>query len=330
MPHNDKKTSPRIAIIGAGMAGISSAQTLRQHDLDVTLFEKSRGVGGRLATRRNEAGESFDHGAQYMTTRSSEFISFVSALQNDGAAARWQPHLVDAAAAHHPWFVGTPGMNALLKPLAQNLDVRTRVTITGLQRHRLGWQLLTADGTLPDTYEVVISTAPSVQTRALFAFDAAMQKLLDTVIMAPCWTLMITFAMPLDVAFDAHRFENGAVSWMARQASRPGRIDARHSWVVHASADWSAEHLELTPAQAAASMQQELSGAISQSLPDVSYAQAHRWRYAMTTQALGQPFLATDDHSLFAGGDWCLGASVECAYQSGNAIADAALKKLRA
>jgi len=305
------------------MAGISCAHALQQRDFAVTLFDKSRGIGGRLATRRIEGGDSFDHGAQYITTRSADFSAFINGLRQDGAAAQWQPRLSSDASEHHAWFVGTPGMSALLKPLARNLVIRLNATVSALERSGNGWQLRTADGALSEPYDVVISTAPPVQTRALFAVDPALQKPLDAVSMAPCWTLMVTFVAPLDVDFDARRFDEGAISWLARQASRPEHGGNRKAWVVHAGAQWSAEHLELTPEQAANVMQAELSRTIGRTLPEVSFVLAHRWRYAMTTQPLGQPFLASAGRSLFAGGDWCLGARVECAYQSGVAIAEA-------
>jgi renalase len=328
MQHDRKTYSPRIAIIGAGMAGISCAHALQQQDLAVTLFDKSRGIGGRLATRRTDGGDSFDHGAQYITTRSADFSAFIDRLRHDGAAAEWQPRL-GTDAEHHPWFVGTPGMSALLKPLAEKLDIRLSTTVSTLEKSGNAWQLHRADGALSEPYDVVISTAPPVQTRALFADDPLMQTSLDAVSMAPCWTLMIAFTAPLDVDFDARRFDTGAISWLARQASRPEHGGNLNAWVVHAGAEWSAEHLELTPEQAAGAMQQELARTVGQASPDTIFVQAHRWRYAMTTQALGQPFLANTDRSLFAGGDWCLGASVECAYQSGVAIAEAVSKRLR-
>jgi renalase len=324
-----RASMPRIAIIGAGMAGLSCAFALQQHDHRVTLFEKSRGIGGRLATRRTQAGDSFDHGAQYITTRSKAFGGFMDTLVQQGAAALWQPHLDDGAQDHHAWFVGTPGMSALLKPVAQGLDVRLSTAIAPLERSAQGWQLRTADGAPLGDYDVVISTAPPVQTRALFAIDPSMQKPLDAVSMAPCWTLLIVFSAPLAVDVDARRYGSGAIGWMARQASRPGHAEDTQAWVVHASAQWSAAHLELSPEQAASRMQHELSGAIGHALPSVVFAQAHRWRYAMTTQPLGQPFLANREHSLFAGGDWCLGASVESAYESGTAIARAVADKLK-
>ncbi len=331
MQHDKKARAPRIAIIGAGMAGISCAQKLHGHGLDATVFEKSRGIGGRLSTRRHAAGDSFDHGVQYITVQTPEFAAFIAALQSHGSAAPWSPRDKTHTPAHrHPWFVGTPGMSALLKPLVQNLDLHGETTITALQPDDDGWQLQTADGATTEHFDVVISTAPVVQTRALLTVEPAMQAQLDAVTMAPCWTLMLTFRTPLDPGFDAHRFDSGTTSWLARQASRPGHTVAHDAWVLHASAQWSAENLELTPDEAATLLKQDLARAIGQTLPEMTFSQAHRWRYAMTTLSLGRPFLANADQSLFAGGDWCLGARVECAYQSGIAIADAVAKRLHA
>ena len=330
MPHHTPMTKPRIAIIGAGMAGISCASVLQQRGLPATLFEKSRGLGGRLATRRNEAGESFDHGAQYITTQSPEFSAFIDARHGEGAAATWQPRISDEAARHHhPWLVGTPGMNALLKPLARSLDIRLDATVTALRRQGRQWQLHTADSALPDLFDVVICTAPVAQTHKLLAVEPSLQKQLESVTMAPCWALMISFAAPLDVDFDARRFnDDDAAAWLARQGSRPGHVEGRNAWVMHASPRWSAEHLELTPEQAITVLQQHLSRVLGRELPANRFAQTHRWRYAMTVQPLGQPFLANAEQNLFAGGDWCLGARVECAYQSGVTIATAVAKKL--
>jgi len=322
-PSSQHRT-PRIAIIGAGMAGISCAQALRQAGQHSTLFEKSRGSGGRLATRRNEAGDHFDHGAQYLTSRTTDFSDWLGALQSQGSVATWEPQLADSASAnHHPWMVGTPAMNALLKPLASALDIRTQTAINALQRDGRGWRLLTESGLLPDTFDFVISTVPCPQARALLAVDPALRAQLDAVTMAPCWALMITFGTPLAVDFDARRFDTGATAWLARQASRLGHMGNNHAWVLHASADWSADQLDLSPDEAAALLLRDLARVTGRSLPEVTFALAHRWRYALTTQPLGLPFLANADDTLFVAGDWCLGARVECAYQSGVAVAQA-------
>ena len=57
-----------IAIIGAGISGCSCAHQLTQAGHQVTVVEKGRGVGGRMATRRMD-GARIDHGAQFFTAR---------------------------------------------------------------------------------------------------------------------------------------------------------------------------------------------------------------------------------------------------------------------
>ena len=320
--------APHVAVIGAGMAGVSCAAQLQQRGVAVTLFEKSRGLGGRLATRRSEAGVAFDHGAQYITAHAPAFAQQLERLREAGSAAVWQPRRDATRAAAHPWQVGTPGMSALLKPLAATLDLRTQHSIDVLRHAGDGWQLCRDGITLAERYAAVVSTAPAPQSRALLAIEPALQQPLDEVRMAPCWALMLCLREPLPVDFDAQRHDRGAIAWLARQASRPGHATAAQAWVVHASPEWSLEHLELSADAAALALQRELAQALGMPLPAVSFAQAHRWRYALTTRALGQSFLASADGSLLTGGDWCLGPRVECAWQSGVAMAEALAQRL--
>lgn len=70
---------PRFAVVGAGLSGLMCARTLQDHGLDVTVFEKSRGLGGRMANRRAEPNLRFDHGAQYFTARDHNFALYVQA-----------------------------------------------------------------------------------------------------------------------------------------------------------------------------------------------------------------------------------------------------------
>ena len=69
----------RIAIIGAGLAGLTCGKALQQAGHDVVIFEKSRGIGGRLATRRAEPFY-FDHGVAAFTASDDAFQGFVNQL----------------------------------------------------------------------------------------------------------------------------------------------------------------------------------------------------------------------------------------------------------
>ncbi|HEX5304562.1 MAG TPA: FAD-dependent oxidoreductase [Dyella sp.] len=317
--------SPRIAIIGAGMAGLTCAHQLRQQGWSPVIFEKSRGIGGRLATRRTDSGDTYDHGAQFVTARDPAFSDLLRMLQHAGAAGVWSPRLpANAPRPAHTWWIGTSGMSALLKPLAASLDVRLRAAVSSLRRHAGQWELRLAELEHVELFDAVVVTAPAPQARALLADVSSLAEALENVAIAPCWAAMFAFEAPWDVPFEAARFDTGPIAWITRESSRPGLAGRSDRWLVHAAPDWSDAHLEHAPEDILPLMQAALAeqaGGVA--LPPIAFAQAHRWRYAMTTRPLGQPFLADAAQWLWVGGDWCLGARVESAYLSGAAMAQA-------
>jgi len=200
-------------------------------------------------------------------------------------------------------------MNALVKPMAEGIDIRLGAAVTP-ERDGAGWRI--GD----EVFDRVISTVPVVQARVLFP---EMQEALASVEVAPCWTLMVAFQQATGWP-DMARSREADLAWIARNSSKPQRDAEPECWVVHASPAWSATHLELEK-DAARDRLLDLLRAARGDLPDIAYSVAHRWRYAMTLKPLGQPYAASDDGTLLIGGDWCLGARVEDAWESGNAMA---------
>lgn len=326
----DHPATPRIAIIGAGMAGITCAHALQQIGCLPVVLEKSRGIGGRLATRRTVEGDYFDHGAQYITARQASFQLMLQSLERLQTAATWNP--IDPARITpppQPWMVGIPGMRALLEPLADALELHTQSAVTALRRSPQGWHLETDTEATFEPFDAVVCTAPAAQCHALFSHFPALQAALAQVRMAPCWAAMLRYADALPASFDARRYRTGAIGWLARQSSRPGYPGKPHSWVLHASAAWSQSHLETPAEQVLVQLQRELESLLGCGLPPLSYAAVHRWRYALTTVPLGQACLANDDDALYAAGDWCLGARVESAHASGLAAAAAVARRFQ-
>ena len=208
-------TSRHIAIVGAGMAAIACARTLVQAGHTVTVFEKSRGPGGRMSTRESAFG-TFDHGAQYFTVRDARFTQ---ALQTTPGLCRpWSANTVRVLDSHgrvaaaalpgrDAHWVPTPGMNALLrawaKPLldAGQLLVNTRVTALEQDSlHKKKWQLRTAgdDGSthVYGGFDDVVLAIPHPQAQELLASTpkgAALAKKTAKVSVAPCWTLMLAY-----------------------------------------------------------------------------------------------------------------------------------------
>lgn len=303
------------------MAGITTAHILSENGLSPTIFEKSRGIGGRLATRREQNGFSFDHGAQFITARTDAFKTFTAKAIDQKTLKSWQP------GDRTDWFVGTPSMNAFLKPHSEHLDIRLQSSVTEIKRHYKKWQLFLEDTPQEDPFDLVISTVPAPQAKALISSEIGLTEILRHVGIMPCWTLMVAFETPFEAGFEAQRFLDNDIAWLSHNGSRPDRT-TKNCWTVHASPAWSEEHLEADPAEVADALIEKLDTLTSASLPQIVHKKAHRWRYAQTDMPLGQPYLSNSDQTLFVGGDWCLGARVECAYESGSAMAQAVLETI--
>jgi predicted NAD/FAD-dependent oxidoreductase len=300
-----------IALIGAGMAGLACARHLAQAGHAPVLFDKGRGIGGRLATRRAD-GLQFDHGAQYVNAHTPGFAALLAELAETGAAQPWP----DGTGRSHT--VGTPGMASLAKAMASGLTIHQTAQVSAITRSGEGWRLRIGD-TDHEAARVVI-TIPAPQVASLLGPDHPLAQAVSAVRLAPCLTLMAAIRAP--APFITRNQPDDDLAWIAQDSSKPGRPTGEVTlWVAQASPAFSTQHLEKDPAAIAALMLPLLCERLGASPDAVTLAAAHRWRYARVTAPLGQPFLATTDATLYLGGDWCLGPRVEAAWTSGTAIA---------
>jgi renalase len=140
----------KAAIIGAGLAGLSCARTLRRAGFFVEVFEQARIIGGRIATTRI-GGDTFDHGAQYLTARSQEFGEYLTEISGLGYAGRWTPRAALNGAGGDgqtsPWVVGTPGMASVVRPLTESVRTSTGKRVHTLEQRDKGWHVRFEDET---------------------------------------------------------------------------------------------------------------------------------------------------------------------------------------
>lgn len=311
----------RIAIIGAGMAGLACAQGLTQAGLRPVLFDKGRGIGGRLATRR-APGLQFDHGAQYVTARDPRFIASLAGLEAAGHVARWDDGQSTGRNTGSARWVGTPGMSSLAKGLAKDLagdlDLHQGARITAIRPAGAGW--LVSDGQTDHPFDRVVVTVPAPQVADLLGQDHPLVSALAPVRMDPCLTLMAGINAP--AAFVTCEDADHPLTWIAQDSSKPGRPQGQGvAWVAQASVGFSEQFLEDSAEAQLARMLPLLCDRLAVSADRVSHAAVHRWRYARVATPLGQPFLRDGAATLYLGGDWCLGARVEAAWISGASIA---------
>lgn len=317
-------SSWHIAVVGAGMAGLSCATHLQQHGMQVTVFEKSRGAAGRMSTRRVDDWQC-DHGAQYFTASDPAFRVALAAWQQAGVAQLWSPRLQvlgDSSRTTDPSverFVGVPRMTAPARLMAESLNVETQSTVRALRRDASGWQLQSDEhGWHAQRFDAVLLAVPAPQAEPLVRPHVPdLAALAESATMYASWALMLQYAAPLSLPFDAAFVNQGPLRWIARDNSKPGR-GSQETWLLHASAEWSEAHLE----QDAESVAKELIAAfveLGASAPQTWLA--HRWRYANTGPVLQQACAWSTEHALGLCGDWLHGGKVEGAWLSGRKLA---------
>ena len=340
--------SKNMAVIGAGMAGVACARTLAQAGHKVTLFEKSRSLGGRMATRTSAFG-TFDHGAQYFTVRDPRFALALDTTP--GLCKPWSANSVQVLdelgritatglPAKEKHWVPVPSMNALVtqwaQPLADLHCVEMETRVTRLERDALNakkWQLRT-DGPgdaqhVYSDFDCVLLAMPSVQARDLLKASkqaAKFAKQIDEVVVAPCWTLMLAFPQAMQPGlgalgpqWNAARSSHHRITWLSRESSKPRRAGVER-WTVQASAAWSQEHLEDDAPRVQAKLLKAFAE-VTGIRAEPSHVDIQRWRYAKTAQPLGQSHLWDAKTGIGVCGDWCLGHRVEDAFVSGLELA---------
>ncbi|MEO0607170.1 MAG: FAD-dependent oxidoreductase [Pseudomonadota bacterium] len=313
----------KIAIIGAGLSGLVLATRLSLRH-QVTVFEKARGPGGRMSTRRaNRFG--FDHGAQYFTAESDAFKRFIETYRAEGLIEIWPETISlygDAKVSSKTKWVAAPGMNAICKAFAKQVELQTGFHVEALEREPSGWRVIDKMGSHVGPFDWVISTAPAPQSAAVLPDTFSGQEALARVRMSGCFSLMLGFDKPLNLPWDAYKSGDPPIGWITLNSDKPRRNNDP-SLLIQSSNEWAETYLEGDPDDISKILLDAAADLIEQDLSDAVHQSLHRWRYAATPQPAGVPFLMDEDLNLAACGDWCLGSKIESAFLSADALARA-------
>lgn len=317
-----------VCVVGAGIAGLTAAGELAARGLDAVVLEKSRGLGGRAATRRVGTNRA-DHGAQHVTVRDERFRHRIEAWAAEGRVAEWSRgfhHLRDgrleAPSDGHPRYALPEGMNTLGKLLAEGIEVRRRTRATAVRRIGGGWRV-ELEGGDPLTAHRVVIAIPAGQARELLAdtpLPDGVASALDAVAFDPCWAVIAGYPPEAAPPWRGVQVEGDpVVAWVAHDSGK--RTDPEETvLVLHSTPELAHAFGRDRPDEAAPRLLAAAAEALGGWIEAPRWRDHQRWRYALARTPHPEACLPAGEGLVLAG-DWCGGARVEAAYLSGLAAA---------
>ncbi len=342
-----------IGIIGAGIAGLTAGRILAKAGHEVIIFEKSRGYGGRMATRYFHEDHSVkaDHGAGFFTADSEEFKSFISELEDKELVKEWTQdlgyHDGKELLSKHPnresqsFYVAPNGINSIGKYLSRWVDVKLEERVSGITLiggspvKKKQWMLNLQSF---NTYELdaIIIATPGVQAYGLVQTaqdETAVRKLIreiDEITYNPSYSVMFGYEGAETPDWKAFSSNNAKISFVANESSKRD-TGSELVLVAHSSADFARSNSKMDSVQVAETISAELGSIIGNWATRPAWAQVHYWRYSSAIKNLKMPFMELEDHPapLALIGDYFEKPGVEGAFLSGYKLAHHWLNKFK-
>jgi renalase len=330
-----------VVIVGAGLAGSICAKKLAEKGYKILVLEKSRGVGGRAATRRIE-GWVVDHGLQYLKIQPEpepELAVLLKQLCDRQIIELWHGNVYElntekSLQATPPAirYIAPEGMTAIAKFLCQDLPVWQQCLVKAIapeenKQWRVSYE--SVDGNLNSIQaKAIVITMPAPQAVPILQSSGSIPAdflfQITTVEYSPCIAVMAEYSQDRDRDLPPWQavkiIDDPDLAWIALD-SKKRKTPKQPIFVLHSTAQFARDYFDRQDFNSVA--QNLLSSAAKLLLPWLDRPekfQVHRWRYALTTNALSVPYLSTREPLPLVGcGDWCGGKFAESAFSSGMA-----------
>ena len=316
----------KMAIIGAGLSGLLVANELKDY-FDITIFEKSRSVGGRLATRYAGPYE-FDHGAQFFCANNKDFISFANNLLVKGVIEKWHAKFAEFDGdkinttrywnGSYPHYVGIPKMNSIAKYLAQDLNIKLNTKIVKVNKQNNKWQLFSSEDGYYDNFDWLIIAIPLAQAEEFISLYSNDIKEIKDIKMSSCYALMLGFTKQLDLTFDIALVKNTDISLISVNSTKPKR-NSDFSMIVLSTNKWADANIDQDNSFVMNHLLKEASYVLKKSVRDAEHIDLHKWRYANSSQVNISPLVYQNIQLAFCG-DWAVRGTLQGAFLSATNI----------
>lgn len=348
--------SSRVAVIGAGLAGMACAQRLRGAGVETVVLDRGRGPGGRTSTRRVELPDGhevhFDHGAPYLHVHDEDFAQIVAQWRAEGACQAWAPSVVcceHGVLAHKEpepdLVVGVPTMNAICRHMGEGIPARYGQTVSALTHEQGSWRLehiwqedgIELTGEIGAQRVVLATSLPQAQRLIELHTlgDALGGPMPHTRTVWVCMLVLRAADFTLPDVIEVR--DGGPLAMLVRDDAKPGRDrdESRSVWVLYAQEGWSARHRETPEKTVRKSLTDAFMALLNAhqhrtfSRGDVIYSLAHRWGHAGSEETIDAGCVYDASRGIGVCGDaFAGGRGGQSAVMSGRELADAVLASL--
>lgn len=332
----------KIGIIGAGMAGLTAGRILARAGHEIIVFEKSKGFGGRMSTRRPKISprQIMDHGAPFISGTTKEFQDFINELEENNVIKKW----TDTFSSYRDgqivseipgsdgkqYYIAPEGMNSIGKFLGRWLDfqmnekVGALTYIGGSRIKKSPWMINSSTINVFESDAVIIAT-PAIQAYGLLSTAQDERELrrmitvLDDISYSSTYSFMAGYGERQPFGYKAVKCDHPVLGWICNESSKretSGKINI----VAHTTDSYTKKAFGEKETE---EINDDIMAALGEILGSWAgrpeWHESHLWRYRSPKNSLDMPFLESEDEEapLALAGDYFQGHSMETAYLSG-------------
>lgn len=302
----------KVAVVGAGIAGTNLAYLLNEKGIEVSLFEKARGPGGRTSSRRAQVGDKtyrLDHGAQYIDVSNPDFQTFINEMTELGLVVK-----------HGDTNVAVPAMNFIAKHLAKDIDAKYQVRVKETKKVDNGIELFDENNESLGVFDWVISTAPPKQAVELFYNYPIAQEIKDIEMKAHFAVMMIS-QKEFTKDYEQENVQDSILNWIGVLNRKPGRETSPTQLILHSNFKWTLEHADEDRDWIQAQMLGELEKQTGFKDDEPLYVATHRWLYGRALEPFGKDYILDEENKIALCGDWLCGEDIQAAWLSSSRLA---------
>ena len=305
-------------VIGGGITGLITASELQRKGIEVTVLDKGRGIGGRLATRRIDRDEPtegvFDYGTQYFSVEHPKLQPWIDDWIEKDVVKEWFRNDRDEIR-----YCGANGIRNIAKYLARDLNVRTSSKVVKVSYD--GQWLVESDRSYQA--DVLVMTPPVPQSLALLdvsgiTLPSEIRSSLEQISYYSCIAVLASLEKQSNIpAPGGIALEDESLIWLADNYQKG--ISTTHAVTLHATPKFSETHWDSDDAEIADKLFTAASDYLNSA---VTKYQVHRWRYSLPKTFYSEPCLNLPELSLFLAGDAFVAPKIAGAMLSGIAAAE--------